>query len=74
MYLAAVDPHDGRLLELRLVPFVSQRLRLTWASAADTHWLCQLLNRLGAAFGTTVTLEDDQHLRVSWSPCSSFAD
>lgn len=57
MYLFRVDPESGRLGEVRLVPMQSRRFRLNRAPEADVHWLCDLLNRLGAPFGTQVQLD-----------------
>lgn len=64
MYLAAVDTHQGRLAEGRLVPMQARRFRLHRASGADAQWLCNLLNRLGAPFGTQVQLESDNTMTL----------
>lgn len=56
MYLAKVDPQVGRLVEARLVPMQAARFRLCHATAADAKWLCGLLNRIGAPFGTRLRL------------------
>ena len=66
MYLAQVDPREGRLVGLRLVPLQARRFRLSRVSAADARWLCELLNRLGAPFGTHVQLEDDNSMTLCW--------
>jgi poly-gamma-glutamate capsule biosynthesis protein CapA/YwtB (metallophosphatase superfamily) len=66
MYLAKMDPRQGRLVELRLVPFQSRGFRLAHASPADARWLCDRLNRLGAKFGTRVQLMRDNSLAVQW--------
>jgi poly-gamma-glutamate synthesis protein (capsule biosynthesis protein) len=57
MYLVKVDPRQGRLVELRLVPMQVRRFRLNRASAADTQWLYELLNRLGKPFGTQMKFD-----------------
>jgi poly-gamma-glutamate capsule biosynthesis protein CapA/YwtB (metallophosphatase superfamily) len=59
MYLARFDAEHNRLIELRLVPFQSRQFRLQRASADDAAWLRDILNRLGAPFGTRVRLEDN---------------
>jgi poly-gamma-glutamate synthesis protein (capsule biosynthesis protein) len=64
MYLAKVDPREGRLVELRLVPMQSRRFRLSRASELDAKWLCDLLNQLGAPFGTHLQLERDNSLTL----------
>jgi poly-gamma-glutamate capsule biosynthesis protein CapA/YwtB (metallophosphatase superfamily) len=54
---------DGRLWELTLVPFRSQRLRLQRASTADTRWLLDTLNRECLPFGVQLQLADDGSLQ-----------
>jgi poly-gamma-glutamate capsule biosynthesis protein CapA/YwtB (metallophosphatase superfamily) len=66
MYLAKVDPLQGRLREARLVPLQVRRLRLHRASETDATWLCELVNRLGAPFGTRVQLAGDNSLTLQW--------
>ncbi|HKQ78952.1 MAG TPA: CapA family protein [Blastocatellia bacterium] len=64
MYLVKIDPRQGRLLELRLIPMQLRRFRLNSASATDAHWLRDLLNRLGAPFATQVRMENDYSLTL----------
>jgi poly-gamma-glutamate synthesis protein (capsule biosynthesis protein) len=64
MYLLTVDPRQGRLVDARLVPMLIRRFRPNRASEPDTRWLCDLLNRLGAPFGTQVHLESDNSLSL----------
>jgi poly-gamma-glutamate capsule biosynthesis protein CapA/YwtB (metallophosphatase superfamily) len=66
MYLVEIDPRQGRLLKARLVPMQVRRFRLNRASAEDSQWLCDLLNRLGAPFETRAQLEDDNSLTLQW--------
>jgi poly-gamma-glutamate synthesis protein (capsule biosynthesis protein) len=66
MYLARMDAREGRLVEMRLVPMQLRRFRLNRASAQDTTWLCDLLNRVGASFGTQVRLEGDNSMTLRW--------
>jgi poly-gamma-glutamate synthesis protein (capsule biosynthesis protein) len=72
-YLVRVAPRQGRLVEARLVLLQSKRLRLHRASAADATWLRDLLDRLGAPFGTRVRLEDDNSLTLRWRSSTSTA-
>jgi poly-gamma-glutamate capsule biosynthesis protein CapA/YwtB (metallophosphatase superfamily) len=58
MYLVKFDAQDNRLVELRLVPFQAGQFRLHRASAEDAAWLWDILNRLGAPFGTRAQSED----------------
>jgi poly-gamma-glutamate capsule biosynthesis protein CapA/YwtB (metallophosphatase superfamily) len=66
MYLIEVDPSDGKLIAARLVPMKMRRFRLEHASTSDCKWLCNLLNKLGAPFGTAVKLENDNSLSLQW--------
>jgi poly-gamma-glutamate synthesis protein (capsule biosynthesis protein) len=65
MYLVQVDPQQGQLVEARLVPFQSRRFRLGRAAATDRTWLRDLLNTLGAPFGTRVESDGDHGLILS---------
>jgi len=64
MYLVDVDPRQGRLLKAHLVPMQARRFRLNRASAEDSQWLCDLLNRLCAPFETRAQLESDHSLTI----------
>jgi poly-gamma-glutamate synthesis protein (capsule biosynthesis protein) len=66
MYLVHIEPGQGRLEAAHLVPFQARRFRLHRASVADARWLCNLLDRLGAPFGTGVQLQDDGSLLLGW--------
>lgn len=66
MYLATLDPQDGRLLEVRLVSMQVRHFRLNRAAARDANWLCSLLNRLGAPLGTRVQMEGDNRMNLVW--------
>ncbi len=66
MYLVKMDPRQGRLVEVRLVPMQVRRFRLNRASATDAHWLYDLLNRLGEPFGAQAQLESDHSLTLRW--------
>ncbi|HEX5084032.1 MAG TPA: CapA family protein [Blastocatellia bacterium] len=66
MYLVDIDPRHGQLLKTRLVPMRTRRFRLHRASAEDSQWLCDLLNRLGAPFDTRAQLKNDHTLTLQW--------
>jgi poly-gamma-glutamate synthesis protein (capsule biosynthesis protein) len=68
IHLVRVDPQKGRLVEARLVPMQVGRFRLNRAPETDARWLCDLLNRLGAPFGTQVQLEGDSGMCLRWLP------
>ena len=62
MYLAQIEPSQGQLLALRIVPVQSRRFRLECASPTDAQWLCRVFNDLGRPFGTEVRIEKDHSL------------
>jgi poly-gamma-glutamate synthesis protein (capsule biosynthesis protein) len=66
MYLLKVDPRQGRLLDVRMIPMQVRRFRLNRASAEDSQWLCDLLNRLGKPFGAQAQLESNFSLTLRW--------
>jgi len=61
-----VDPKHGQLVEARLVSLQVSRMRLERASDADASWLCDLLNRVCAPFGTEVKMQPDNSLLLHW--------
>nr|UMO78322.1 Poly-gamma-glutamate synthesis protein [Pandoravirus belohorizontensis] len=67
MYFCAVDPGDGRLIGLRMVPMQRERFRLRRATYADALWLRAMLAREGARFGSTAHLDADGDLVLSWT-------
>ncbi|PYI96292.1 MAG: poly-gamma-glutamate biosynthesis protein [Verrucomicrobia bacterium] len=67
MYFVEVDSDSGELIAARLVPMQMRRFRLERASAADSKWLCDLLNKLGAKFNTRVNLQNDNSLVLECS-------
>ncbi|MBV8899393.1 MAG: CapA family protein [Verrucomicrobia bacterium] len=66
IYLVTLDPQEGRLLKVQLVPLQIRRFRLNRATAQDATWLCHLLNRLGTSPGTRVQMEDDGTMSLVW--------
>ena len=67
MYLPAIDPRLGQLVEVLLVPMRVARFRLNRAVGADAEWLCDLVNRLGAPLGTRGELGPDHTLTLHLS-------
>ncbi|MFD0266467.1 CapA family protein [Streptomyces sp. NPDC127106] len=47
LYLASLDPDTGRLTGLGITAFQARALRLCLATAEDSRWLRQLLDRIG---------------------------
>ena len=64
MFLPAIDPRLGQLVEVLLVPMRVARFRLNRAVGADAEWLCDLLNRLGTPLGTRGELGPDYSLSL----------
>lgn len=59
MYLPTLDPADGRLRALRLVPLRLRRFRLERVDEAAAHWLAALLDRESAGHGLRVAIDRD---------------
>jgi poly-gamma-glutamate capsule biosynthesis protein CapA/YwtB (metallophosphatase superfamily) len=66
MYLVELNLQSGELLSARLVPMQMHRFRLERTSAADAHWLCDTLNKLGTQFRTTARLNQDNSMMLDW--------
>jgi poly-gamma-glutamate capsule biosynthesis protein CapA/YwtB (metallophosphatase superfamily) len=64
MYLPELEAGTGRLLRLELVATRMKRFRVQRASAADTHWLCAVLDREGARFGTRASPMADGRIEL----------
>ncbi|WP_435242397.1 CapA family protein [Streptomyces cucumeris] len=54
LHLVRVAAGSGELLELRMVPLQSRRMRLRHATRRDARWLGDTLDRVGARFGTHI--------------------
>jgi poly-gamma-glutamate synthesis protein (capsule biosynthesis protein) len=66
MYLIDFDSRTGQLVSARLVPMKMRRLRLERAPASDAESLSDLLNELGAPFGTRTRLNKDRSIMLEW--------
>jgi poly-gamma-glutamate synthesis protein (capsule biosynthesis protein) len=66
MFLAQIDSRLGQMRELRLIPMQIRRFQLKRASLADTEWIRDRLNNLGAPFGTYVEIEGNNSLSLRW--------
>lgn len=71
LYRLRLSVPEGRLRELRLLPFRLRRFRLCRAAAEDAAWLHGTLDRHSAPFGTRLTLEADGTLTVHKSEAPS---
>lgn len=58
LHLARIEADTGRLVELRMIPLQSRRLRLEHAGPADTAWLAQTLTRVSAGLAPPVVVVD----------------
>jgi poly-gamma-glutamate synthesis protein (capsule biosynthesis protein) len=59
MYFADLDPTDGDLRALRLIPLQIKNFRLTVPEQRDVEWIEQTLDRECRRFGTMVMLQPD---------------
>jgi poly-gamma-glutamate capsule biosynthesis protein CapA/YwtB (metallophosphatase superfamily) len=64
MYLPAIDPRRGQVVEIQLVPMRIARFRLNRVGEADAKWLCGLLSQLGAPLGTRCEMAPDHTLTL----------
>lgn len=65
MYVVAVTPRTGLLVDLHMVPFQIRNFRLCHASSNDAKWLQRTLDRKSRRFGTRVEMNDDGKLGVA---------
>jgi poly-gamma-glutamate capsule biosynthesis protein CapA/YwtB (metallophosphatase superfamily) len=71
LYLVRIEADSGRLVELRMAPMQSRRLRLQQAGPADTAWLAGALTRVSAGLAPPVVVADDGTLlRLSAEPAA----
>jgi len=66
MYFLDIDPANGKLIGLEMVPHQIRKFRLNQASKQDTAWLKHTLNREGQQFNTGVDLTKDDLLELRW--------
>jgi poly-gamma-glutamate synthesis protein (capsule biosynthesis protein) len=66
MYFVTLDPSSGKLVRLAMRPMQMRRFRLNRASAEDTRWLQERLDREGRRFGSRVEAEADGALALRW--------
>ncbi|WP_114783080.1 CapA family protein [Botryobacter ruber] len=66
MYFTELNPANGTLVSLRMVPLQLKKFRLNHASEADAAWLTRVLDREGEKVGTSVRLNSDGTLSLHW--------
>ena len=64
MYFLSVDPANGTLLRLRMMPMQMRRFRLNRTSEADTRWLREVMDREGRRLGSRVEAGPDGDLEL----------
>lgn len=65
-YVARIDPADGTVMALSLLPFRLRKFRLERASAEERLWLQNMLSRECARFGADVEPDGEAALRLVW--------
>jgi len=65
MYFADLEPTDGSLRALSLVPLQIKNFRLSYPSRQDMEWVQQTLDRQCQRFKTRVMLDSDRQLVVT---------
>jgi poly-gamma-glutamate synthesis protein (capsule biosynthesis protein) len=66
MYFVRMDSDTGKLTGLEMAPMQTKRFRSNRASAEDTEWLRNTLNRECAKLGGGVELSNDNTLVLHW--------
>jgi poly-gamma-glutamate capsule biosynthesis protein CapA/YwtB (metallophosphatase superfamily) len=67
MYFATLSRATGELLALRMTPMQIRKMRLNRTSSRDSQWLRDMLDRVGAPFGSHVELSTDGTLGLLWT-------
>jgi poly-gamma-glutamate synthesis protein (capsule biosynthesis protein) len=71
MYFPRLDGASGRLLAFEMVPMQIRQFRLRHASAGDSRWLAETLDRVSAPLGCGVGLSAEHNLTLRWDSRSS---
>jgi poly-gamma-glutamate synthesis protein (capsule biosynthesis protein) len=66
MYFMTIDAASGRLLRLWMIPMQTRRFRLHRASAEDSRWLREVLDREGRQLGSRVEAGPGGSLALGW--------
>lgn len=67
MYFAHMDPVNGRLARLIMVPTRLKNFHVQRADRSETLWLLDTLNREGEPLGTGVEMNRDGSLELRWA-------
>ena len=74
MYFADVDPANGQLTRLEMVPLQIRRFQLVRPSEADRVWLQRRLDRVCEPLDARVMLSPAGRFTLSWPSCPSRED
>jgi len=66
MYLAKIEPANGKLVELEMYPFEIRNFQLQKVSNSDLKWLRDQLDNQGRNLGTRVKLHPPNSLLLQW--------
>jgi len=66
MYFPSIDPSNGTLVSMIMVPMQIRNFRLNYASVSDAGWLLNILNREGRKLGSSVTFNKDHYFSLHW--------
>ncbi|UCH11772.1 MAG: CapA family protein [Fidelibacterota bacterium] len=66
MYFADLNPANGQLVRLVLVPTRIKNFRIQRANREETQWLADMLNREGKELGTSVEEEEALTMMLKW--------
>ncbi len=66
MYFVYIDPANGRLIDLQMVPMQIRRFQLHRASKVDSRWMQDILNREGKAFNSSIETRKDNYFLLRW--------
>lgn len=66
MYFPEIDPTNGDLRRLKIVPMEVKKLRLNRVKNKDAQWLQEVLTREGDKLGTSVKKDKENVLWLEW--------
>ena len=65
-YRPELNPVNGELKALKMVPMEIRNFRLDKATSEKAKWLANRLNREGLVFGTSAKIKNDNSLWLKW--------
>lgn len=66
MYFPKIDPRNGELISLKMVPMEIKKLQLHKAERKDARWLQKTLHRESQKLGTSVRKDSNDVLWMEW--------